>query len=69
MSVANRSYYSYFYVVSSLFLKNEIEAQTRDDAISQFGLHLEKNGMINMEYRNFFSKLFDFKQKGVYGVI
>ncbi|MBN1115744.1 MAG: HEPN domain-containing protein [Bacteroidales bacterium] len=66
-SVINRLYYSCFYAVISLLLKNEIETQTHDGARTQFGLHYIKSGKIDKEFGRFFSKMFDYRQKGDYG--
>ncbi|MHC1776663.1 MAG: HEPN domain-containing protein [Lentimicrobium sp.] len=38
-AVINRLYYSCFYAVTALLLKNEIETQSHDGARTQFGLH------------------------------
>jgi uncharacterized protein (UPF0332 family) len=66
-SVINRLYYSCFYAVIALLLKNDIETQTHDGARTQFGLHFVKTGKIDKKLGKLFSKLFDFRQKGDYG--
>ncbi|MFO7850837.1 MAG: HEPN domain-containing protein [Bacteroidales bacterium] len=66
-TVVNRLYYSCFYAVIALLLKNNIEVQSHDGVRSQFGLHFIKKGLIDKEYGKLFSKLFDFRQKGDYG--
>lgn len=66
-TVINRLYYSCFYAVISLLLKNEIESQTHDGARTQFGLHFIKTGKIDKVYGKLFTKLFDYRQKGDYG--
>ncbi|RPH34047.1 MAG: HEPN domain-containing protein [Bacteroidales bacterium] len=66
-AVVNRLYYSCFYAVIALLLKNNIETQTHDGARTQFSLCFIKSGKIDKKYGKLFSKLFDFRQKGDYG--
>lgn len=66
-AVVNRLYYSCFYAVIALLLKNNLETQTHDGARTQFGLNFVKTGIIDKKYGKLFSKLFDFRQKGDYG--
>lgn len=66
-TVINRLYYSCFYAVIALLLKNDVETQTHDGARTQFGLHFIKTGKIDKEYGKLFTKLFDYRQKGDYG--
>ena len=66
-TVVNRLYYSCFYAVIALLLKNDIETQTHDGARTQFGLHFIKSGKIDRKFGKLFTKLFDLRQKGDYG--
>ncbi len=66
-AVVNRLYYSSFYAVTALLLKNDIETLTHDGARTQFGLYFVKTGKIDKKYGKLFSKLFDYRQKGDYG--
>jgi uncharacterized protein (UPF0332 family) len=66
-AVINRLYYSCFYAVIALLLKNNIETQTHDGARTQFGRMFVKNGKIDKKYGKVFTKLFDYRQKGDYG--
>lgn len=66
-AVVNRLYYSCFYAVIALLLKNGIETQTHDGARTQFGLNFIKTGLIDKRFGKHFSKLFDYRQKGDYG--
>jgi len=66
-AVVNRLYYSCFYAVIALLLKNNIETQTHDGARTQFGLCFVKTGKVDKKYGKLFSKLFDYRQKGDYG--
>jgi uncharacterized protein (UPF0332 family) len=66
-AVVNRLYYSCFYAVIALLLKNNIETQTHDGARTQFGLSFVKTGKIDKKFGKLFTKLFDYRQKGDYG--
>jgi len=66
-AVVNRLYYSCFYAVIALLLKNNIETQTHDGVRTQFGLYFIKTGKFDIKYGKLFSKLFDYRQKGDYG--
>jgi uncharacterized protein (UPF0332 family) len=66
-AVINRLYYSCFYAVVALLLKNNIETLSHYGARIQFGLHFIKTGIIDKEKGKLFSKLFDYRQKGDYG--
>jgi uncharacterized protein (UPF0332 family) len=66
-AVLNRLYYSCFYAVIALLLKNNIETQTHDGARTQFGLLFVKPGKIDKRFGKLFTKLFDLRQKGDYG--
>ncbi len=66
-AVINRLYYSCFYAIIALLLKNNIETQTHDGVRIQFGLHFIKPGLIDKSFGKLFSKLFDYRQKGDYG--
>jgi uncharacterized protein (UPF0332 family) len=66
-AVVNRLYYSCFYAVIALLLKNGVETQSHDGARTQFGLDYIKSGKVDKKYGKLFTKLFDFRQKGDYG--
>lgn len=66
-AVVNRLYYSCFYAVIALLLKNDIETQSHDGARTQFGFHFIKTGKIDKTFGKLFTKLFDYRQKGDYG--
>jgi uncharacterized protein len=63
----NRLYYSCFYSVIALLLKNKIETHTHDGARTKFSNEFIKTGKIDKKYGRLFSKLFDYRQKGDYG--
>lgn len=66
-AVINRLYYSCFYSVIALLLKNDIETQSHDGARTQFGIHFIKTGKIDKIHGKLLTKLFDYRQKGDYG--
>lgn len=66
-AVINRLYYTCFYAVIALLLKNKIKTQSHNGARTQFGLHFIKSGKISKKNGRLFSKLFDYRQKGDYG--
>jgi len=66
-AVTNRLYYSCFYAVIALLLKNGINTNTHVGAINQFGLLFIKPGKIDDQFGKLYSKLFDYRQKGDYG--
>ena len=66
-AVINRLYYSCFYSVIALLLKNNIKVQTHEGARLQFGLQFVKGGTIDKRFGKLYTKLFDYRQKGDYG--
>ncbi len=66
-TVVNRLYYSCYYAVISLLLKNDIDTHSHDGARTQFGLYFIKTGKIDKKQGKLFTKLFDYRQKGDYG--
>jgi len=66
-TAVNRLYYSCFYAVISLLLKNGFVTRTHDGARTKFGNEFIKTGFLDKKYGKLFSKLFDFRQKGDYG--
>jgi len=63
----NRLYYSCFYAVIALLLKNRIESKTHDGVRNQFGLRFIKTGFMDKRFGKLYTKLFDYRQKGDYG--
>jgi hypothetical protein len=66
-AVVNRLYYSCFYAVIALMLKNNIEVHTHDGARTKFGKYFIKTGEIDKQQGKLFTKMFDYRQKGDYG--
>ena len=65
-SAVNRLYYSVFYAVNAILVKNEIIAQFHSGAKSQFSLHFIKTGKLDKKYGKLLAELFDWRQKGDY---
>jgi uncharacterized protein (UPF0332 family) len=65
-AVANRLYYSCFYMTSALLIQNNYAAQTHNGVIHLFGLHFVKTGIISKDAGKLFSKLYELRQTGDY---
>jgi len=65
-STINRLYYSAYYAVMALLIKNEINPTTHNGAKSNFTLHFIKTGVFPIEYGKTYSQLFTWRQKGDY---
>lgn len=66
-SAINRLYYSLFYAINALLVKNEIYVQTHFGIRNQFSLHFIKTKILDKKHGRLFSELFDWRQKGDYG--
>jgi uncharacterized protein len=67
-SIVNRSYYSMFYALLSLFLKTGINAKTSKHSgiISLFDKEFIKTGKIDKRYSAMLHETFDTRQEGDY---
>ena len=65
-SAVNRLYYAIYYAVSSLVMKEDIEAKTHSGVKTQFLLHFVKTERIDAKLGRLYSDLFDWRQKGDY---
>lgn len=63
----NRLYYSCFYAVSALLLKNDINTKTHGGLKTQFNLHFIKTGIISKELGKFYTDLMESRHQGDYG--
>ncbi len=63
----NRLYYSCFYAVIALLLKNNIETHSHSGARTKFSDEFIKTGLIDKKLGKLFSQLSDYRQKGDYG--
>ncbi|HRW62612.1 MAG TPA: HEPN domain-containing protein [Bacteroidales bacterium] len=65
-SAVNRLYYSIFYAVNAILVRNEIIAQSHSGVKSQFSLHFIKTGKFDKKYGKLLAELYDWRQKGDY---
>ncbi len=65
-STINRLYYSAYYAVMALLLKNDLNPNTHNGAKSNFTEHFIKNQIIDKKYGKIYSQLFTWRQKGDY---
>lgn len=65
-AVANRLYYSCYYMTTALLIYNGHSAQTHSGVIRLFGLNFVVNGIVSKEQSKFYSKLFELRQTGDY---
>ena len=66
-SALNRLYYSVFYIVNALLVKNGIVSKTHNGTRQQFSLNFVKKGIVNEKYGIILSKLSNLRQKADYG--
>ena len=65
-SAVNRLYYSVFYAVNAILVKNGIITQSHSGVKSQFSLHFIKTGKLDKKYGKLLAELYDWRQKGDY---
>jgi len=65
-SSVNRLYYSVFYIVNAILVKNGIIAQSHSGTKSQFSLHFIKTGKFDKKFGKLLAELYDWRQKGDY---
>lgn len=65
-AAANRMYYTCYYMVSALLLKNGHSSHTHGGTIGLFGLHFIKTGIVSSEFGKFYSQLYELRQTGDY---
>ena len=63
---ANRLYYTCFYAVSALLIKNGYTTHTHSGIITLLGLHFVSKGIISKEQGNFYNKLAALRHTGDY---
>jgi uncharacterized protein (UPF0332 family) len=66
-TVINRLYYSCYYAVIALLLKNDIETRTHNGVRTKFSDEFIKTRLIDKKLGKLFSQLSDYRQKGDYG--
>ena len=65
-TAANRLYYSCYYVVSALLLKNGYEARTHNGIITLFAKDFVKTGIVSTDEGKLYRSLFELRQTGDY---
>jgi len=65
-SCVNRLYYSCFYLVSALLLKNNFEAKSHNGVRTIFFREFIKTEKIQKDFGKLYSDLFDWRNKGDY---
>jgi uncharacterized protein (UPF0332 family) len=65
-SAVNRLYYAMFYSVTALLLKKGVSSPKHSGIMALFNVNYIKTGVIPKEYGRFYSRLFEFRQKGDY---
>ena len=65
-TVANRLYYSCFYIVNALFSKNDLTTKTHSGIKSEFHKSFIKTGVFDKSFGKLYSELFDKRQEGDY---
>jgi uncharacterized protein (UPF0332 family) len=65
-AVANRLYYSCYYITGALLIASNYTAQTHNGVIHLLGLHFIKTGRISKEAGKLYSRLYEIRQSGDY---
>ena len=65
-SAVNRLYYSVFYAVNALLVRNEVYVQTHSGMRNQFSKLFIKTGKLDKKYGKLLAQLYDWRQKGDY---
>ena len=66
-STLNRIYYALFYEVVALLLTADLSSAKHTGARALFNEHFVKTGKVPVELGRFYSRMYDFRQKGDYG--
>jgi len=65
-SALNRIYYALFYEVMALLLTKDLSSAKHTGIRGLFNEHFVKTGKVSVEMGRFFSRIYDFRQKGDY---
>ena len=65
-SALNRIYYALFYEVMALLLTKDLSSARHTGIRALFNEHFVKTGKVKVELGRFFSRMYDFRQKGDY---
>ena len=66
-SALNRIYYALFYEVLALLSTEDLSSGKHTGIRSLFNEHFVKTGRVPVELGRFYSRMYDFRQKGDYG--
>lgn len=64
-AAANRMYYTCYYMVSALLLKNGHSSHTLGGTIGLFGSHFIKTGIVSSELGKFYSSFMNCDKQGI----
>jgi uncharacterized protein (UPF0332 family) len=65
-SALNRIYYALFYEVMALLLTKDLSSARHTGVRALFNEHFVRTGKVRVELGRFFSRMYDFRQKGDY---
>jgi len=65
-TAANRLYYSCFYAISALLLKDDLLIKTHKGIRNQFALKYINTGIISEQLGDYFNEIFQYRQTGDY---
>jgi uncharacterized protein (UPF0332 family) len=65
-SALNRIYYSLFYGVMALLLTKDLSSARHTGIRALFNEHFVRTGKVSVDQGRFFSRMYDFRQKGDY---
>ena len=65
-SALNRIYYALFYEVMALLLTKDLSSARHTGIRALFNEHFVRTGKVSVESGRFFSRMYDFRQKGDY---
>lgn len=65
-AVANRLYYSCYYITGALLIANNYTAHTHSGVIHLLGMHFIKTGVVSKDAGKLYSKLYELRQTGDY---
>jgi len=62
----NRIYYACFYIVSAVLFQENLRFKKHSGVRAAFHQHFVKQGLINLEYGQFYDEIFEARQRGDY---
>ena len=65
-SALNRIYYALFYEVMPLLLTKDLSSAKHTGIRALFNEHFIRTGKVSVELGKFFTRMYDFRQKGAY---